>query len=98
MAEPRTLLPPDHPDAPRYWMHETSGMLAPVVEAYLKGLRLAPNQIKIMRAYLWQWVNSPVWGSSGALESLRLRVAAIKTRQDIHAAIESALDLGMDPL
>ena len=51
-----------------------------------------------MRAYLWQWVKSPVWGPSGALEALRLRVAAIGSLQDIDDAIEAMVEIGMDPL
>jgi hypothetical protein len=32
-----TLLPPDHPDAPKYWTYESSGVLKPAVEKYLNG-------------------------------------------------------------
>lgn len=83
---------------PKYWMYETSGVLQPVVKAYLNGGRLDQNQITIMRAYLWQWLQSPVWAPSGMLESLRLRVAAIETHHDIEAALATADELGMDPL
>ena len=92
------LLPPDHPDAPKYWMHEASGVLQPVVRAYLDEDELDAAQVGLMRAYLWQWVKSPVWGPSGALEALRLRVAAIGSLQDIDDAIEAMVEIGMDPL
>jgi hypothetical protein len=92
------LLPPDHPDAPKYWLHETSGELVPAVHAYLAGERLNEYQIRLVKLYLWQWVRSPVWGPSGALESLKLRVAAIATSEDIARALKHAVDLGMDPL
>ena len=49
-------------------MHESSGMLQPVVRAYLDEDELDSAQVGLMRAYLWQWVASPVWGPSGALE------------------------------
>jgi hypothetical protein len=94
----RILLPPDHPDAPKFWMYETSGVLKPVVQAYLNGERLRPEQVRLMRDYLCQWVCSPVWGPSGSLEALRLRVAAIETGQDIDDCIQVCVDLGMDPL
>lgn len=93
-----TLLPPDHPDAPKFWMRETSGVLKPVVKAYLDGDPLDVHQIDLMQCYLHQWVRSPVWAPSGALEVLRLRVVTIATREDIDAAIEAAVALAMDPL
>ena len=98
------LLPPDHPDAPKYWAYETSGRLVPVIQAYLTGETLDEAGIGVMRDYLRQWVNSPVWSSGSsiegrqALESLRARVAAIASREDIEQAIEAAEALGMDPL
>jgi len=91
-------LPPDHPDAPKYWMHESSGVLEPVVRAYLQGDELEAHQVDLMRAYLYQWVMAPVWGPSSILEALRLRAAAIESRRDIDDAIEAMVEIGMDPL
>lgn len=91
-------LPPDHPDAPKYWMHESSGVLEPVVRAYLQGDDLDAGQVKLMQAYLWQWVKSPVWGPSGMLEAVRLQVSCIACSQDIDAAISAMDTLCMDPL
>lgn len=93
-----TILDPSDPRAPKYWRYETSGILAPTIEAYLNGKPLTIRQIALMRAYLYQWVASPVWGPSGVLEVLRIRVAAIKTVEDIRAAIRAGLEIGIDPL
>lgn len=93
-----TLLPPDHPDAPKYWMYEASGVLQPVIKKYLRGENLDAAEIKLMRAYLFQWVSSPVWGPSGLLEILRLRAATIETQDHIERTIAGAVGLGMDPL
>lgn len=92
------LLPPDHPDAPKYWMHEASGALEPVILAFLHDEELDEAQVKLMKAYLWQWVKSPVWAPSGPLEALRLRVAAIETYQDVAQAVHALTEEGMDPL
>lgn len=43
-------------DVPGFWMNETSGVLAPVVRAYLSGARLGERPVAVMRAYLRQWV------------------------------------------
>jgi hypothetical protein len=93
-----TLLPPDHPDAPRYWMHEQSGVLAPVVRQYLEGKEpLSPRQIGIMRAYLKQWAASPVWAGPG-LNKLRRQIAKISTPAELNDVIRTMTDLSMDPL
>ena len=91
------LLPPDHPDAPKFWMNETGG-LVPMVEKYLRGGKLTPKEISWIKAYLFQWYRSPVWAPSGVLEALRLRVAAISTQKDIDDIITAGLEIGMDPL
>ena len=92
------LPPPDHPDAPKYWMYEASGARAPVVTKYLNNKPLDSAEVKYFKAYLWQWVKSPVWAPSGLLEAVRLRVAAIETVQDIAAALAAMDELCMDPL
>lgn len=97
MNEPK-LLPPDHPDAPKYWMYEIGGELQPAVKAYLNGERLNDRQLKLMRDYVYLWVSSPVWAGSGVLEALRLRVAAVKSQEDLDGAIRHAVSAGMDPL
>lgn len=89
----------DDDTAPKHWTHESSGILAPVVMAYTRGGRLTEPQIKLMQAYLHQWVRSDAWaGPSSKLEALRLRVLTIKTQEDIHGAVAAAVALGMDPL
>jgi hypothetical protein len=92
------LLPPDHPDAPKYWIYETGGRLRVAVLAYLRGDRLTSAQILLIRAYLTQWCNSPVWAPDLRLEALRRRVDTISTIADITACIEVADLLGIDPL
>jgi hypothetical protein len=79
-------------------MYETSGVLKPAVEAYLNAKRLSGREVALLKLYLWQWVNSPVWAPSGALEALRLRVAAIANGDDVDLAVAAAEELGMDPL
>jgi hypothetical protein len=88
----------DDDAAPKHWTHESSGILAPVVMAYIRGGVLTEPQIKIMQAYLHQWVRSEAWAGDSKLEALRLRVVTIQTQEDIHGAVAAAVALGMDPL
>ena len=109
---PRALPPPGHPDAPRYWRHETGGALRVAVENYLNNRLKTVRDVVLMRAYLCQWIDSPVWemnphlteggpaalAALAALNALRLRARRIQTVADIHRWIHDALAEGHDPL
>ena len=81
--------------APGYWMHETSGVLRPAVEAYLMGAKLTPEQIAAMRSYLRQWIMQGTWVNA---DKLRQSVDAIASRVDIEGWLDRAMDVGIDPL
>lgn len=83
--------------APGYWMHETSGVLRPAVEAYLNDGEMTPRQIAAMRAYLAQWINNGPW-KGPMIDPLRTRVEEITTRQDIDSWLNLADREGIDPL
>ena len=53
--------------APKFWRNETSGQLEFAVRAYLDNPQtMTPNEIAYMRAYLGQWIASPVWDMNPA--------------------------------
>jgi hypothetical protein len=91
---------------PGYWVYETSGVLQPAVEAYLRGEVLTGEQIAAMRAYLRQWIGSPVWDQNphaGAderawLAGMRLACDALLSREAIEAWLDQAIEAGLDPL
>ena len=104
---PRALPPPGHPDAPKYWQHETGGALRVAVENYLnRRARMTVRDVALMRGYLVQWIDSPVWElnpshdtrSRAALAALRESAREIRTVADIHRWIHDALQEGQDPL
>ena len=81
-------LPATHPDAPKYWMYETSGVLADAVDLYLNHReRMTQFALACLRAYCAQWIDSPAWDAhpyasaadSRALADLRLDAIAIYT-------------------
>lgn len=83
------------PSMPGYWMDETSGVLAPVVHAYLRGEALDGAQLATFRAYLRQWVlDLP---GAGAMK-LRLRIDDLVTTEALRKWLYDALDDGIDPL
>ena len=97
------MLHPDHPDAPKYWMYEQSGVLHPVIEKYLNDREMTAQDVAAMRAYLRQWIKSPAWnpppgGEATELIALRGSVERIGSVADIDTWIEKALAIGIDPL
>jgi hypothetical protein len=87
-------------------MYETGGHLAPAIKRYLDGRPLQLGDIPLIRAYLCQWIQSPVWDKNpnqtpeGAilLAQLREQVLRIVDRSDIHKWVELAVEQGIDPL
>jgi len=97
---------PSSPEAPKYWQHETGGLLRVAIENYLNGRTMTVRDVALMRAYLCQWIDSPVWDLNpvldaraiAALTGLRTSARAIRTVADIHRWIHYALNEGQDPL
>jgi hypothetical protein len=80
-------------------MNETSGELRPAVEAYLKGEVLTPGHIAALRAYLRQWIDSPVWMSGDdEVDQLRCGIDALNSRAAIDLWLSAAAEIGIDPL
>jgi hypothetical protein len=81
--------------SPGYWMHETSGVLRPAVEAYLAGDKLTGDQIAALRAYLRQWIAAPAWRG---VDDLRSEIEGLTSRKAIREWLDKAIELGIDPL
>jgi hypothetical protein len=101
------MLPrPGSANAPQFWRYETGGELRIAVENYLNDRAMSLRQIALMRAYLRQWIASPVWDlnpshdweSRQQLQHLREDVDGIVTPDHIHKWIGKGLDIGIDPL
>lgn len=80
---------------PGYWMNETSGVLRPVIEAYLNGRSMTPEQFHIMRVYLRQWMENGPWQG---VEGLTARIDGLTDRKALSRWLNDALDVGIDPL
>lgn len=81
---------------PDYWMHETSGVLAPAVRAYLAGDNLSAEHVGALRAYLRQWMAADWRGE--AVPALRNRVGMLYSRASFTRWFADALEIGIDPL
>lgn len=83
--------------APGYWTNETSGVLRPAIEAYVRGEPLTPEHILAIRAYLRQWVTLGQWRGP-QINALRAGVNDLVDRKTIDAWLETAVSIGIDPL
>jgi hypothetical protein len=92
---------------PGYWMDETSGVLRPAVRTYLRhDDPLTEAHVAALRAYLRQWIVSPVWDQNPhatetdgeMLAELRHGVDRLHTREAIDLWLYEADALGIDPL
>ncbi|MGO8241360.1 hypothetical protein ACC806_35050 [Rhizobium ruizarguesonis] len=81
---------------PGYWMHETTGVLRPAVEAYWSG-EMSPEHVAAMRAYLRQWIGAPFYQGE-AIEELRRSIDGLTSHAAIRAWMEVAIVEGVDPL
>ena len=101
---PRFYLPPV--GGPLYWRDETTGVLAGAILVFIAHVanksNAAPSadQIELIRDYLDYWINAPCWREfeSGELLKLREEVKTLKTTEEVHKWLMTALDAGIDPL
>ncbi len=98
---------PADPRAPKYWKHETSGVVALAVGAFLRAPEALTNdEIAVMRAYVTQWIDSPAWdmnphdGDYGraVLAALRRSARTIATPRDLMVWLTIATREGFNPL
>lgn len=99
------LLPPDDARAPKFWAYETGGELCKAVERYLKGEALTQRDLQLIRLYIVQWIDSPVWmlpheptcGDGREVSNLRGAARRIRTRGDVDRWTRDANNIGIDP-
>jgi hypothetical protein len=77
-------------------MYETTGVLRPAVEAYLRNEPMTPEHAAALRAYLRQWMAAS-WVGTG-IEDLRKRIDGLTEREHFHRWFSDALDHEIDPL
>ena len=82
---------------PGFWMHETSGVLRPAIQAYLLGQPMTAGDIAAMRAYLRQWIAWPAW-QGPQIDTLRRSVDGLGSRAAIDHWLNLAEAAGIDPL
>jgi hypothetical protein len=80
-----------------FWMYETSGVLRPVVRAYLNGKPMTAKHIAAIRTYLRVWVFAPEFDGDG-VEALRQTVDGLASREAIEDWLAMARKEWVSPL
>jgi hypothetical protein len=79
-------------------MSDTGTELRPAVVAYFENRPLTLRQVNLIRLYLKQRIDAPVWAGGEDLDELRREVNQIRTASDISAWLRKAEDADIKPL
>ncbi len=82
---------------PRFWMEETTGALGEVIEVYMRGDRLAPEQVELMKLYLRQYLERAVIADDANRRTLLERVERLRTVGDLERLADSLSEAGVEP-
>lgn len=94
---------PDYPypfpvdPPPRFWMEETTGALGAAIEVYMRGERLAAEQLELIRLYLRQYLERAVIADDADRARLLERVGRLRTVGDIERLADSLSEAGVEP-
>ena len=93
---------------PLRWQDDVTGALPRAVEAYLNHGAQQPvtaHHIEAVRQYCEYYINAPCWktGKPGdgfyeLFATLRERIKAVRTFEELDIWMQDALDVGIDPL
>jgi hypothetical protein len=83
--------------APNYWMNETTGVLRPVIEKYLRGDALDGAECATMRAYCRQWIMADGFVGEDVM-ALRREVHTLTNNAAVRTWMEKAFEANVDPL
>jgi hypothetical protein len=65
---------------------------------YLESRAVSRRDVRVLRQYLIQWIEAPVWAPGGAeLETLRRLAHLIDSKSDVDKWTLRALNLAIDP-
>ncbi|NTU80368.1 MAG: hypothetical protein HGA45_13495 [Chloroflexales bacterium] len=82
---------------PRFWMEETTGMLAATIEVYMRGERLEPAQVELIKLYLRQYLERAVIAADADRPRLLGRIERLRTVGDVERLADSLSEAGVEP-
>ncbi|MEF3275693.1 MAG: hypothetical protein K6356_15090 [Chloroflexus sp.] len=82
---------------PRFWMEETTGILAAAVERYMQGEPLSADQLDVIKLYLKQYLERAVIEDSADRKRLLSRIDRLRTTRDIERFADELSEVGVEP-
>ncbi len=93
---------PDYPypfdveNPPRFWMEETTGVLAEAVDAYMGGERLSAAQLDALKLYLHQFIERAVLAGDANRKLLLQQIARLRGVADVERFADQASEYGAE--
>lgn len=81
---------------PRFWMEETTGVLAEAVDAYMAGDRLSAAQLEALKYYLQQFIERAVLAGDANRKLLLQQVAKLRTVADVERFADQVSEYGAE--
>lgn len=79
---------------PHFWMEEQTGALEDAVEAYIAGERLTPQQFRVLKIYLKQFVERAPLAGDAKVHLLVQRIERLKTNRDLEDFADELAEFG----
>jgi hypothetical protein len=89
--------PFDVPNPPRFWMEEQTGALADAVEQFMRGDKLKPQQIELLRLYLRQYLERAVVAHGADVRALLSRINKLNSTNAVQRLVEDLSEWGVEP-
>lgn len=82
---------------PRFWMEETTGALAAVIEIYMRSEPLSEQQLDLIRIYLRQYVERAVIAEDADRPRFLERIDKLKRVGDLERLADALSEAGIEP-
>lgn len=85
------------PQPPHFWMTEQTGKLAAAVERYFSGERLSPEDLRLLRSYLRQYVARALIAEDADRQALLRKIDTLRNNRDIERFADELSEVGIEP-
>ncbi|ABU57734.1 hypothetical protein [Roseiflexus castenholzii] len=85
------------PQPPHFWMTEQTGKLSVAVERYFSGERLSPDDLRLLRSYLHQYVARAMIAEGADRQALLRKIEMLKSNRDVERFADELSEAGIEP-
>lgn len=85
------------PQPPHFWMTEQTGKLSSAVERYFSGQRLSPEDLRLLRSYLRQYVARAMIAEGVDRQALLRKIDTLKNNREVEQFADELSEAGIEP-